>query len=149
LIFGADDDFTSIAIHADEALGFLNLLHQILDGHGQVSICSLSDRALRHLNRNIPPLGWVSRAKNPAWSPLEVASPTHLVTSLLACCARNRPITRRRAQVSRLRTPTSRTHRGTQGSNPACSSGEFANHRFRWRFYAGVGNPVRAAVLAN
>jgi hypothetical protein len=23
-------------------------LHQILDGHGQVSICSLSDRALRH-----------------------------------------------------------------------------------------------------
>jgi hypothetical protein len=38
-------------------------LHQILDGHGQVSICSLSDRALRHLNRNIPPLGWVSRQK--------------------------------------------------------------------------------------
>jgi hypothetical protein len=48
LILGADDYFTSIAIHADEALGFLNLLHQILDGHGQVSICSLSDRALRH-----------------------------------------------------------------------------------------------------
>ena len=74
LILGADDYFTSIAIHADEALGFLNLLHQILDGHGQVSICSLSDRALRHLNRNIPPLGWVSRAKNPARPSLEVAS---------------------------------------------------------------------------
>src|SRR5215468_1415434 len=58
LILGTDDYFTSIAIHADEALSFLNLLHQILDGHGQVSICSLSDRALRHLNRNIPPLGW-------------------------------------------------------------------------------------------
>jgi hypothetical protein len=27
---------------ADEALGFLNLLDQILDGHGQVTICSLS-----------------------------------------------------------------------------------------------------------
>ena len=38
LILGADDYFTSIAIQADEALGFLNLLHQILDGHGQVSI---------------------------------------------------------------------------------------------------------------
>jgi len=38
LILGADDYFTSIAIHADEALGFLTLLHQILDGHGQVSV---------------------------------------------------------------------------------------------------------------
>jgi hypothetical protein len=51
LMLGADDYFTSIAIHADEALGFLNLLHHIFDGHGQVSICSLSDRASRHLNR--------------------------------------------------------------------------------------------------
>jgi hypothetical protein len=40
LILGADDYFISIAILADEALGFLNLLHQIRDGHGQVSICA-------------------------------------------------------------------------------------------------------------
>src|SRR6516162_1348369 len=35
LTLGADDYFTSIAIHADEALGFLNLLHQILDGNAR------------------------------------------------------------------------------------------------------------------
>jgi hypothetical protein len=86
LILGADDYFTSIAIYADEALGFLNLLHQIRDGLGQVSICSLSDRALRHLNRNIPALGWVSRDKNPARPSLEVASadaPANLTFSAL------------------------------------------------------------------
>jgi hypothetical protein len=34
LILRADDDFIGIAIHGDEALGFLNLLHQFVDGHG-------------------------------------------------------------------------------------------------------------------
>jgi hypothetical protein len=34
LILGADDHFIGIAIHGDKALGFLNLLHQIIDGHG-------------------------------------------------------------------------------------------------------------------
>jgi hypothetical protein len=57
--------------------------------------------------------------------------PTHHLTSRLARCAGNRPIARRRARVSRSRTPTSRTHRGTQSSNPLPSSGESENHRFR------------------
>jgi hypothetical protein len=34
LILGADDDFIGIARHGDKALGFPNLLHQIIDGHG-------------------------------------------------------------------------------------------------------------------
>ena len=34
LILRADDDFIGIAIHGDKALGFLNLLPQIVDGHG-------------------------------------------------------------------------------------------------------------------
>jgi hypothetical protein len=33
LIFGAHDHFIGITIHVDEALGFLNLLHQLVDGH--------------------------------------------------------------------------------------------------------------------
>src|SRR5215467_1742836 len=33
LILSADDNFIGVAIHGDEALGFLNLLHQIIDGH--------------------------------------------------------------------------------------------------------------------
>src|SRR5207245_1639821 len=46
-ILGADDHLFGIAIHGDEALGLLDLLHQIRDGHGLVSIGGLSDRALR------------------------------------------------------------------------------------------------------
>ena len=34
LILRADDDFIGIAIHGDKALGFLNLLPQIVDGYG-------------------------------------------------------------------------------------------------------------------
>jgi hypothetical protein len=34
LILDADDDFIGIAIHGDKALGFLDLLHQIIDSHG-------------------------------------------------------------------------------------------------------------------
>jgi hypothetical protein len=34
LILGANDHFIGIAIHGDEAFGFLYLLHQIVDGHG-------------------------------------------------------------------------------------------------------------------
>jgi hypothetical protein len=34
LIFSADDHFIGISIHGEEALRFLNLLHQIIDGHG-------------------------------------------------------------------------------------------------------------------
>src|SRR5580692_366013 len=34
LIFSTDNHFIDIAIHRDEALGFLNLLDQIADGHG-------------------------------------------------------------------------------------------------------------------
>jgi hypothetical protein len=37
-ILGTDDHFIGIAIHSDEALGFLDLLHQIIDGHGLASI---------------------------------------------------------------------------------------------------------------
>jgi hypothetical protein len=33
LIFGAHDHFIGITIHGDEALGFLNLLDQLVDGH--------------------------------------------------------------------------------------------------------------------
>jgi hypothetical protein len=33
LILSTDDYFVGIAIHDDQALGFLNLLHQIIDGH--------------------------------------------------------------------------------------------------------------------
>jgi hypothetical protein len=47
----ADDHFIGIAIHGDEALGLFDLLHQITDGHGLVSIDGLSDRALRRLNQ--------------------------------------------------------------------------------------------------
>jgi hypothetical protein len=37
-ILGADDHLIGIAIHGDEALGLLDLLHQIRDSHGLVSI---------------------------------------------------------------------------------------------------------------
>jgi hypothetical protein len=37
-VLRADDHLIGIAIHSDEALGFLDLLHQIIDGHGLVSI---------------------------------------------------------------------------------------------------------------
>src|SRR6202011_3387276 len=33
-VLGADDHLIGIAIHGDEALGLLDLLHQIIDGHG-------------------------------------------------------------------------------------------------------------------
>jgi hypothetical protein len=33
LILGAHDHFIGITIHGDEALGFLNLLDQLVDGH--------------------------------------------------------------------------------------------------------------------
>src|SRR6266446_5533229 len=41
-ILGADDHLIGITIHGDEALGLLDLLHQIIDGHGLVSIGGLS-----------------------------------------------------------------------------------------------------------
>jgi hypothetical protein len=50
-ILRADDHLIGIAIHGDEALGLFDLLHQIIDGHGLVSIDGLSDRALRRLNQ--------------------------------------------------------------------------------------------------
>ena len=37
-ILRADDHLIGIAIHSDKALGFLDLLHQIIDGHSLVSI---------------------------------------------------------------------------------------------------------------
>jgi hypothetical protein len=37
-ILGTDDHLIGIAIHSDEALGLLDLLHQIIDGHRLVSI---------------------------------------------------------------------------------------------------------------
>jgi hypothetical protein len=37
-ILGTDDHLIGIAIHGDEALGLLDLLHQISDGHDLVSI---------------------------------------------------------------------------------------------------------------
>jgi hypothetical protein len=37
-IFGADDHLIGIAIHGDETLSLLDLLQQIIDGHGLVSI---------------------------------------------------------------------------------------------------------------
>lgn len=45
LILGADDHFIGIAIHGDEAFGFLYLLHQIFDGHGSGSHFRSVDRA--------------------------------------------------------------------------------------------------------
>src|SRR5215831_12637930 len=33
LILGADDNFIGVTIHGDEALGFLDLSHQLIDGH--------------------------------------------------------------------------------------------------------------------
>jgi hypothetical protein len=41
-ILGADDHLIGIAIHGDEASRLLDLLHQIIDGHGLVSIGGLS-----------------------------------------------------------------------------------------------------------
>jgi hypothetical protein len=38
-----------VAIHGDEALRLLDLLHQIIDGHGFVSIGGLNDRTLAPL----------------------------------------------------------------------------------------------------
>jgi hypothetical protein len=59
LIFGADDHLIGIAIHGDEALGLLDLLHQIIDCHGVVplavdreGIISLGRRALTYPTRN-------------------------------------------------------------------------------------------------
>jgi hypothetical protein len=37
LILGTDDHLVGIAIHSDEALGLLDLLHEVIDGHGFVS----------------------------------------------------------------------------------------------------------------
>jgi hypothetical protein len=37
LIFGTDDHLIGIAIHSGEALGLLDPLHQVIDGHGLVS----------------------------------------------------------------------------------------------------------------
>jgi hypothetical protein len=45
VIFGADDHFIAISIHSDEALCFLNLLHQIIDGHVLGSPFRSLDRA--------------------------------------------------------------------------------------------------------
>lgn len=45
------DELVDERIHGDEALGLFDLLHQIIDGHGLVSIDGLSDRALRRLNQ--------------------------------------------------------------------------------------------------
>ena len=42
-ILGADDHFIGIAIHGDETLSLLDLPHQIIGGHGLVSIGGLSD----------------------------------------------------------------------------------------------------------
>ena len=38
LILRTDDNLIGIAIHSDEALGFLDLLRQVIDGYGLVSI---------------------------------------------------------------------------------------------------------------
>src|SRR4030095_8661409 len=63
LILGSDDYFVGIAIHGDEALRFLNLLHQIIDSHGLglhfvqlVGEVSLSEGTATTLLREDPPV---------------------------------------------------------------------------------------------
>jgi hypothetical protein len=53
LIFGADDHFIRIAINRDEALGLLNLLDQIIDGHGFKSPAAGTDRSQACLGRKL------------------------------------------------------------------------------------------------
>ena len=64
LIFGADDHLIGIAIHGDEALRLLDLLHQISDGHALVSIGGLGDRAQRCSNI-LPEAGWRQLSSDP------------------------------------------------------------------------------------
>jgi len=45
LILSTDDHFIRIAIHDDQALRFLNLLHQIVDGHDLILHWCARDRA--------------------------------------------------------------------------------------------------------
>jgi hypothetical protein len=45
LIFGADDHLIGIAIHSDEPLGLLDLLRQVIDGHGFVSTGGPADES--------------------------------------------------------------------------------------------------------
>ena len=65
LIFGADDHLIGIAIHSDEALRLLDLLHQISDGHALVSTGGLGDRAQRCSNI-LPEAGWRQLSSDPA-----------------------------------------------------------------------------------
>src|SRR6266446_7773028 len=64
LIFGADDHLIGIAIHSDEALRLLDLLHQISDGHALVSTGGLGDRAQRCSNI-LPEAGWRQLSSDP------------------------------------------------------------------------------------
>jgi hypothetical protein len=53
LILGADDHLIGIVIHGDEALRLLDLSHQIVGGHGLVSVGGLSKLTV---------IGWVNRS---------------------------------------------------------------------------------------
>jgi hypothetical protein len=53
LILGADDHLIGIVIHGDEALRLLDLSHQIIGGHGLVSVGGLSKLTV---------IGWVNRS---------------------------------------------------------------------------------------
>jgi hypothetical protein len=64
LISGADDHLIGIAIHGDEALRLLDLLHQISDGHALVSTGGLEDRAQRCSNI-LPEAGWRQLSSDP------------------------------------------------------------------------------------
>jgi hypothetical protein len=53
-IFGPDDHLIGIAIHGDEALGLLDLLHQIIDRHGVVPLAVLrNDRPSRLRKKSV------------------------------------------------------------------------------------------------
>jgi hypothetical protein len=45
LIFGTDDHLIGFAIHSDEPLGLLDLLRQVIDGHGFVSTGGPADES--------------------------------------------------------------------------------------------------------
>ena len=80
LIFGADDHLIGIPIHGDEALRLLDLSHQIIGGHGLVSVGGLSKLTV---------IGWVNRSSVSSESHATNRPPTplnHLYSGVVIWC---------------------------------------------------------------
>jgi hypothetical protein len=68
-VLGADDHFIRIAIHGDEALSLLDRSHQIIGGHGLVSVGGLSKLTVT---------AWVNRSSGEQRESRDHPAPTPL-----------------------------------------------------------------------